>query len=80
MKILKFSASWCAPCKVLETRMKDYKDLPVENVDIEGDMPKSIKYKIARLPTLVLVDDDGAEKARQTGTAMPPPEWAEEEE
>lgn len=74
MKILKFQASWCAPCKMLSTVFNDIKDeLPHELVEIDidenSDMAK--QYNIRGVPTLVLLDGD-TEVDRKSGYMSPP--------
>ncbi len=68
MKILKFAASWCAPCKML-SGMLESTDLgiPVEEIDIDENMEVSMSYGVRGVPTLVLLNDDGVELRRLTG-------------
>ena len=71
MKLLKFYASWCAPCKglslVIES-VKDQIDIVIEDVNIEENLDLSQQYGIRSVPTLVLVEDDGKEIKRVSGT------------
>lgn len=59
-KILKFSAAWCQPCKVLSKTIEG-QDLgaPVEEVDIDANMDQAVQYGVRGVPTLVLVDESG---------------------
>lgn len=68
MKILKFAASWCQPCKML-SGMLESTDLgiPVEEIDIDDNMELSMKYGVRGVPTMVLLNDDGVEVRRLTG-------------
>lgn len=68
MKILKFAASWCHPCKML-SGMLESADLgiPVEEVDIDENMELSMKYGVRGVPTMVLLNDEGVEVRRLTG-------------
>lgn len=62
MKVLKFYASWCAPCKMLSKVVEDAKDkitVPVEDIDIDVDMDTARKYSVRGVPTMVVVDDEG---------------------
>ncbi len=43
--ILKFSASWCAPCKVLQKNLNGLSK-KVESIDIDNDPTLSEKYNI----------------------------------
>ena len=66
-KIIRFTASWCQPCKTLAAHIEQAKiDLPIEVVDIDADMDTAIEYGIRSVPTLVLVED-GTELKRHTG-------------
>jgi len=69
MKLIKFSASWCAPCKQLSTVIGSIKDqLPeVVEVDVEKDFELASKYNIRSVPVLVLEDNDGNFIRRMAG-------------
>jgi thioredoxin 1 len=58
MKLLKFSASWCGPCKML-TKVMESVEFPYEvvTIDIEDNEELIAKYGIKGVPTLVLLDD-----------------------
>lgn len=67
-KILKFSATWCAPCATLAATLATL-DLGVliEEIDIEENSELAAAYRVRGVPTLVLLDDNGNEVKRQTG-------------
>lgn len=72
MKLLKFYASWCAPCKGLSMVISGAKDkinIPIEEIDIDQNMDAVKKYNIRGVPVLILAEDDGTEIDRMTGTA-----------
>jgi thioredoxin 1 len=71
MKILKFSASWCGPCKQLAFTLASMGDLgvPVEEVDVDENAELTEKYAVRGVPTMVLVGDDGLEMGRLVGAA-----------
>lgn len=59
MKILKFSASWCGPCKMLSMTLAGIKDeipYPIEEIDIDANQELAQKFGIRGVPTLILVD------------------------
>jgi len=61
-KILRFTASWCAPCKAMATileSMKDEINIPIEVVDIDIFPEIAKEYFVRGVPTLVLVNDSG---------------------
>mgnify|MGYP003586578410 CR=1 FL=1 len=66
-KILKFSASWCQPCKMLAKNLENANlTIPVEEVDIDEKTDMSVEYKIRGVPTLVMLED-GKEIKRVSG-------------
>ena len=68
MKILKFSAGWCTPCKRLKHLLKEMVlPYPVEDIDIDQDPGKAGEYGVRGVPTLILVTDEGVEQGRLVG-------------
>lgn len=69
MKLLKFGANWCTPCRVLEERLKGFDacELEVFDVDDEANEHYVEKFGIRGIPLLVLVDDEGNELKRWSG-------------
>ena len=71
MKVLKFQATWCQPCKMLSKVIEGAKDtisLPIEEIDIDENMELTKKYGIRGVPALVIVNDDGTIIRTKTGT------------
>ena len=70
MKLLKFSASWCGPCKMLSKtieQVKDELDCDIVEIDIDDDFETANKFQIRGVPTLVMMDGE-TEVARKTGS------------
>lgn len=70
MKILKFTASWCSPCKMLSKVFEDIDStsIPeVQSIDTDQEYQLSQKYNVRGVPTLVLIDDEGKELKRMSG-------------
>lgn len=67
MKVIKFSATWCAPCKAFASKfenvrkMEDFTNIEFAEMDIESDEAfESVeKYQIRSVPTVLILNDDG---------------------
>ena len=68
-KVLKFSASWCAPCRMYAStfktasEMEDFKDITFETIDIDkkDDSETALmleKFSIKSVPTTILFDEN----------------------
>lgn len=70
-QLIKFSASWCQPCKLLASNFKfvDMGDVELLEVDIEQDSDKAAEFKIRGVPTMVLMEN-GKEVKRTSGVLM----------
>jgi thioredoxin 1 len=64
VEVLKFSATWCGPCRVLAQTLKDVEG--ITNIDIDKDRETPVKYGIRSVPTMVFLKD-GKEVHRQSG-------------
>ena len=79
MKILKFSATWCGPCKMMKPVVEQIeKDLQItiHEVDVDKEPQEATKYDVRSVPTFIKVDDDGREIGRVMG-ALPYPKLVE---
>ena len=65
MRIIKFSASWCNPCKVLKTMLNGFDSCPIE--DIDQNPEKALEYNVRSVPTLILLDSQNNELWRHSG-------------
>ncbi len=66
-KILKFSTSWCGPCKQLSEVIKTANiEYPIAEIDLTDDNAPAKEYGIRGVPTLVMLDN-GKEVKRKSG-------------
>lgn len=71
MKLIKFHATWCGPCKALSQVMencKDKWDISVAEIDIDADRTIAMEYGIRSVPTLILVDEHDNQLKRHSGS------------
>jgi thioredoxin-like negative regulator of GroEL len=67
-KILRFTASWCGPCKIMSKQLESVNtNIPIEVIDIDVFPEISAEYGIRSVPTLVMIEDN-IEVKRVTGT------------
>jgi len=69
MQILKFSASWCAPCKalakMLESTQHEHTIVDVD-IDDEDGAQLAAAHRVRGVPTMVMLNTDGVEIKRTT--------------
>ena len=71
LKVLKFGATWCGPCKTLDKVIESVKsDFDVfESVDVDDNSDLVNEYNIKSVPTMVFIVD-GDEKERVVGAVL----------
>ena len=68
MKILRFTASWCEPCKALsKTIDRIDTEVPIQVIDIDDQPELAQHFNIRSVPTLVKIDEDKKEVERLVG-------------
>ena len=71
MRLIKIGATWCAPCNLMDKRLKDFNacDYKPYDVDDEDDETVAVidKYNVRNVPVLVLEGDNGEELAKWVG-------------
>lgn len=70
MKLLKFYAEWCGPCKMQSQIIKNAGDkitTKIEDVDIDQNVFMATQFNVRSVPTMVLVDDQEKEIKRKVG-------------
>lgn len=56
-RIIRFTASWCQPCKMLARTLEDIKtEIPIQVVDIDEKQEYAIEFGIRSVPTMVMMD------------------------
>lgn len=69
MKLLKFQASWCQPCKTLTSLLNTMQiPFPVEVIDADENKDLLQKYNVRSIPVLILLDENNNEIDRLTGS------------
>ncbi len=63
VKVVKFTADWCYPCKVIEPHLVKLKkiyngEIEFYEVDVEENSEIASKYDIVNIPTLLVFEDD----------------------
>ena len=68
-KVIRFTASWCQPCKAMANILEEINSpIPIEVVvDIDVHQEVAIEYGIRGVPTLVKVDNNGNITGRMVG-------------
>ena len=62
-KIIRFTASWCGPCKMLAKTLEQIEtDVPIEVIDIDVNPELATEFGIRGVPTLVMMEDNVATK------------------
>ena len=62
-KIVRFTASWCGPCKMLAKTLEDVQtNVPIEVIDIDAQPEIAAEFGIRGVPTLVMMEDNMATK------------------
>jgi thioredoxin 1 len=64
IEVLKFSASWCGPCRVLAQILEGVEG--ITPIDIDNDMETARLHNVRSVPTLVF-KKDGKEIHRVSG-------------
>lgn len=66
-RVLRFTASWCGPCKALAQQLEEMEvNVPIEVIDIDSNPTLAMEYGIRSVPTLVMLEEN-VEIKRRTG-------------
>jgi thioredoxin 1 len=70
IKVKRFTAAWCGPCKVLAPIFAELEsDIPgvtFETIDVDQNKEETMKYMVTSVPTVV-IEKDGEMVQRYTG-------------
>lgn len=66
-KVLRFTASWCQPCKILSKTLDEIQPtIPFEVIDVDVHPELAMEFGIRSVPTLIMMDEL-VEMKRMTG-------------
>ena len=58
-KVIRFTASWCGPCKMLAKTLEEVNtNVPIEVIDIDENPAVAAEFGIRSVPTLVIVEEN----------------------
>jgi thioredoxin 1 len=58
-KVIRFTASWCGPCKMLAKTLERIEtDVSIEVIDIDENTDLANEFNIRSVPTLVMMEDN----------------------
>ena len=69
--LIDFFATWCGPCKMLSTILREVKDslgdtVSIIKIDVDKNQQISSKYQVRGVPTMILFQN-GKQLWRQSG-------------
>lgn len=73
IKIEKYGANWCGPCKVLDKTLetlknsKEFDNIEIVKYDIEENEELTIEKGIRNVPVLIFYNEDNEETNRTVG-------------
>lgn len=73
MKLFKFEASWCGPCKMMQPQLDklsmdpDFSEVEFERVDVDEEPTFARLNEVMSVPTILLATNEGYELYRTTG-------------
>lgn len=81
-KVLKFSAQWCSPCRVLApifhrtSKLLEFKNIDFYELDIDDEDNAELvnNYQVRNVPTVLVVDENNEIVKRIVG-AVPEPQF-----
>ena len=68
-KVIKFSATWCQPCKAMKPQFVKFQDslkeedVEILDLDVDQDHEDAAKYGVRSIPYTIFIKDDKVVKA-----------------
>lgn len=67
-KVIRFTASWCGPCKMLAKTLDEIEtNIPIEVVDIDEQSDIAVEFGVRSVPTLIMMDNQNNVSKRLVG-------------
>ena len=58
-RVIRFTASWCGPCKMLAKNLESVNtNVPIEVIDIDKNTDAAIEFGVRGVPTLVMLNEN----------------------
>lgn len=79
VKVLKFSATWCGPCKIMGpifekvSKLDKFKNIDFKSYDIEDDeegVELVEKFSVRNIPTIIIVDENDNQMKKIIGAVQ----------
>jgi len=81
MKIMKFSAKWCGPCRMFAPIFDEWtgtlNNIEVESLDVDKDFDKASEYHVRNIPMLIAVKDGKVHRLQGLKKESELQEWFE---
>lgn len=67
VKIEKFGANWCGPCKVLDKTLEQVSGVEIVKHDVDEELDLALEKKVRNVPVLIFYDENNKEVDRLIG-------------
>lgn len=73
MRVIKFAASWCSPCRSYKptfekvSKMDEFADIQFEELDVDENEELAAKYGVRGVPATIFVNNKGEMVDRLAG-------------
>lgn len=72
-KVIKFSGSWCGPCRAYKptfdkvSKMDEFSDIEFQELDVDENEDLAVKYGIRGVPSTIFINNKGEMVDRLAG-------------